>query len=145
MLDSAQEAVKRLDLEAFIQDNKEAIYKQLEDSDACVSKAPEELNPNAVFIAQSLHLISGVIHVGSNPANFDAAAAWVQDPRGRQQLTSAWVLDPGVHANLTSLLSTLVFLYVVNQGWQDANASGDASKKARWESIYKRAEWFCTK
>jgi hypothetical protein len=131
MLESAQEAVKLLGLEDFINDNKVPIYKQLEDCDERVKVGPDGLDPDAAFIAQSLHMISGVIHVGSTRANFDEAASWVK--------------RPDIHAEPTSLLSTLVLFYVVYQGWQDANASSDETKKARWNSIYQRAKWLYEK
>ena len=56
------------------------------------------------------------------------------------------------HAEPISLLSTLVLLYIVDQGWQDAHAPNqdahapnDEKKKAQWESIYQRAKWLCEK
>jgi hypothetical protein len=138
MLQSANEAVKRLGLKDFIQDNKAAIYGQLEDCDTRVSERPSGLDPNAAFVAQSLPLIGGVIHVGSSRTNFDDAATWVQ--------------QQSPHAEPNSLLSTLVLLYIVDQGWQDAHAPNqdahapnDEKKKAQWESIYQRAKWLCEK
>jgi hypothetical protein len=129
MLHSAEEAVDLLVLRNFVRDNKNAIYKQLEDCDARVSQGPSGLDPDAAFIAQSLPLISGVIHVGSTRENFEAAATWVQ--------------KQSPHAEPASLLSTLVLLYVVDQGWQDADVSKDADKKTQWGRIYQRAQWLC--
>jgi hypothetical protein len=131
MLESAQKSVELLGLTKFIDDNKKAIYEQLEDCDARVSKVPIGLHPDAAFIAQSLGMIGGVIHVGSTRKNFDAAAAWV--------------LPPDTHAEPMSVLSTLVLLYVVEKGWRDPDVSKDAAKKARWDTIYKRTKWLCEK
>jgi hypothetical protein len=131
MLKNAEEAVRLLGLEGFIKDNKAPIYQQLEDCDERVKVGPSGLDPDASFIAQSLHMIGGVIHVGSTRAHFDEAAVWVKRPHA--------------HAEPTSLLSTLVLVYVVDQGWRDANASNDEAKKVRWNSIHRRAEWLCEK
>jgi len=131
MLDSAKEAVGLLGLTKFIDDNKEAIYDQLEDCNERVRKVPIGLDPDAAFIAQSLGMIGGVIHVGSTRKNFDAAAGSV--------------LPPGTHAEPMSVLSTLVLLYVVHKGWRDPDVSKDAARKARWDTIYKRTKWLCEK
>src|ERR1039457_5079644 len=138
MLESAEKAVEILHLGDFIRDNKEAIYRQLEDCDVRVSERPSGLDPNAAFVAQSLPLIGGGIHFGRRRAHFDKAAIWV--------------LNQSPHAETNSLLSTLVLLYIVDQGWQDAHgpnqdahAPNDEKKKAQWESIYQRAKWLCEK
>jgi hypothetical protein len=131
MLESAKKAVELLGLEAFIKDNKAPIYQQLEECDERVKEGPRGLDPDAAFIAQSLHMISGVIQVGSSRAHFDEAALWVQ--------------SPPAHAEPTSLLATLVLVYVVDQGWHDANASNNEAKKAQWNSIHQRAKWLCEK
>jgi hypothetical protein len=131
MLESAKEAVNLLGLETFIKDNKGPIYKQLEECDERVEAGTSGLDPNAAFIAQSLHMINGVILVGSSRANFDRAAAWVRDLHA--------------HAEPTSLLSTLVLVYVVDQGWRDANDSDDEARKARWNEIHQRANWLYEK
>jgi hypothetical protein len=130
MLQSAKDAVDRLGLTDFIKDNKAAIYRQLEDF-THVTKGPIGLDPNAAFVAQTLPLASGVIHVGSSRTNFDKAALWVQ--------------NQSAHAQPNSVLPTLVLLYIVHQGWQDARDTHDEKKKAQWESIYERAKWLCEK
>jgi len=131
MLQSAGHAVQLLVLERFIRDNKQDIYKQLEDCDDRVSGRPSGLDPDAAFVAQSLPLIDGVIHVGSSRDHFDDAARWVQ----RQS----------PHIEPDSLLSTLVLLYIMEQGLQDARASTNADRKSKWERIHQRAKWLCEK
>jgi hypothetical protein len=131
MIESAKEAVNLLGLESFIKDNKAPIYRQLEECDERVKAGTSGLDPDAAFIAQSLHMINGVILVGSSLANFDKAAAWVRDLHA--------------HAEPTSFLSTLVLVYVMDQGWRDANDSDDEARKARWNGIYQRANWLYEK
>ena len=150
LLEDAKTAVRLLGIDDFIERNKKDIYDQLERCLLLVAEAEQtgalDLPPDAAFIAEALPLISGIVNVGSNRDTFDKAAAWVQ------------TLIPG--ANSGRLLSTLTFLYIVDQGRKDSTAqkgelTGEAEaavpapedekkqqeKERRWDRIYKGAKW----
>jgi hypothetical protein len=152
----ADDAVKQLNIADFIRANEGAICGQLEQIDSRVSKAAEGntlgLNSDADFIAQSLPLINGVILVGSNRQNINAATTWVKEQRP--------------DADPISLLSTLTLVYIVKQAREDAckdaekeiaeqarasltapvqQPTAGQAKKTRWEGIYRRIQWLCEK
>ena len=71
-----------------------------------------------MFIAASLPLAAAIIHVGSTLDNFRRANEWVKECLPNS--------DP------VSILSTLVLIYAVRKGWEDAAKSDDDSKKMMW-------------
>ena len=105
--------VDQLKVDHFIESHQEEIYKQLEEN---ARRTREEgCEGKLMFMAESLPLISGIVHVGSSLENLTNATEWV-----RRLLPKA---DP------VSILSALTFIYIVEKGAQEFAASQDAEKR----------------
>jgi len=119
-IEKAKEVVEhQLQVASFIENHKQAIFDKLEENYMRVQK--QEQAP-LMFIAASLPLISGIVHVGSTLEHFKSATAWVRD-----SLPEA---DP------VSVLSTLTLIDVVERGWRDFEQSSDDQKRWLWRGIH---------
>jgi hypothetical protein len=118
---SEQAVESQLKVDRFIQDHRLTIFEKLEENYCSVrSQSQAQL----MFIAASLPLAAAIIHVGSTLDNFRRANEWV-----KESLPDS---DP------VSILSTLVLIYAVRKGWEEAAESEDDSKKMMWNEM---AEW----
>jgi hypothetical protein len=120
---ASKEAVKRLQIDDFIKAQKKEIFERLEKG---YRGAANRQDADLLFIAESLPLISAIVNVGSSLANFKEAADWV-----RETLPDA---EP------VSALSALTFIYVVDKGYQAAQASGDVEKENIWTRMQDRVD-----
>lgn len=149
-LKKAKEAVHTLGVDHFISANEDLIYRKLEDCDIRVFKAQqrtatmpggdpcmEGYECDMMFIADSLPIVTGIVHVGSTLKELTNAKKWVKDT----------VPD----ADPIAVLSALTLLYIAENGHQqyqedDVLIDGaddlgqDASRKKVWERIYGRVK-----
>lgn len=143
-LEKATEAVKTLGVDTFITENKDLIYRKLEDCDMRVFRAQhgdrhwmERPECNIMFIADSLPIVTGIVHVGSTLQNLNDAKQWV-----KSKVPDA---DP------ISVLSALTLLYVAEHGYQNYQEDNtliegaedlgeNASRKEVWKRIYTRVQ-----
>ena len=136
-----EELFQILRIDEFLENNKSLIYPKLEHYDYLVelTKAKDNLKGPGVliFISASLPLIKGVIHLGTNPENFNRAIEWIKN-----QLP--WV-------NPEPILVGLIFLRIVekwgafygterNETTEYKFPSGNITIKKQeiWERIHKR-------
>lgn len=120
---ASKEAVKLLQIDPFIEAQSHEIFERLEKG---YRGAANRQDADLLFIAESLPLISAIVNVGSSLANFKQAADWV-----KQTLPEA---EP------VSALSALTFIYVVERGVRDAQASDDTEKKNTWTKMQNRVD-----
>lgn len=145
-LEKAKQAVQTLGVDDFISDNEDLIYRKLEDCDIRAFKAQtipsgdrcmEGYECDMMFIADSLPIVTGIVHVGSTLNELNAAKGWV-----RNSVPDA---DP------ISVLSALTLVYIAEHGYQkyqqdntlikNAEDLGkDASRKEVWKRIYTRVK-----
>jgi hypothetical protein len=132
MLRAAREAVERLDVKSFIQTHLTEIFDKLEE---CEGYARNELvNGDMMFMAFSLPVINGVIHIASNRRDLREASSWVVEN---------W--EGGEDADQVSILSALTLIYVVGEGYETyvkkyAENPTD-SPETRKEKLGKRDIW----
>ena len=110
-----------LKVRKFIEEQKLLIYEKLE---VCDTSGKVMINGDMLFIAESLPVINGIIHVGSTRKTFNDALDYV---KGHWQDA-----DPVV------LLTALVFIYVVEEAWKEIGTGKDEAKKEIWDRIRKR-------
>jgi hypothetical protein len=115
-----------LKVEGFFSEHKQHIYDRLEECDKIANKA--QSNPDMLFIAESLPIINGIIHVGSARAELNSATEWVR---------KHW--DVG-EAHPRIVLSALLFHYVMDSGVRDHENCDLSKKREAWERIKKRVE-----
>jgi len=122
---TAETAVKILGAEKFIENYSHLIFEKLEECDKYAQSA--DFNGDLVFIALSLPIINGIIHVASNSAALIAARDWV---------VSKWKdnKDP----DPVSILSALTLVYVVAKGWRAFQE--DQERREVWRRILGRME-----
>ncbi len=150
-LKKATEAVQTLGVDGFISTNEDLIYRKLEYCDMRVFRAQqtpvtmptgdrycmERSECDMMFIADSLPIVTGIVHVGSTLDQLNAAKQWV-----KRMVPDA---DP------ISVLSALTLLYVSEHGYKKyqkdntlidgATDLGEkASRKEVWKRIYKRVK-----
>ncbi len=114
-----------LNIVAFFDDYKEQIYDRLE---ACSKIADKAItNGNTLFIAESLPIINGIIHVGSTREELNSATKWVRDNWEAKE------------AHPRIVLSALLFKYVTDRGLIDHRAPTDP-KKEIWDGIENRVK-----
>ena len=123
-------------LNDFIEEHKTIIYEKIVQHEEHVTEAKgmkgdgETLcAANAMFIAETLALMSGIVSVGTNKENFQAAKDWI-----KEKLPNAE--DP------TPVFLSLTLIYVIEKGWADAAASQDEERKAIWYKIHNRMKGF---
>lgn len=85
--------------DTFIQKHQEEIFDKLEHL-----YTNEERDHEFAFIAASLPLISGVIHVGSKVDDYREATRWIKEDKNMP------------NADPASVLSALTFIYLVDRG-----------------------------
>lgn len=135
MLGVAKQAVEKLDVSSFIQTHLTQIFDKLEE---CEGYAKNELvNGDMMFMAFSLPIINGVIHIASNRRSLREATSWVVEN---------W--EGGKDADQVSILSALTLIYVVGKGYEryvkgyaenltDSQKIRD-EKRLIWQRIYDR-------
>lgn len=117
---------------------KERIYARLEEFDkkaqAAVARAKGKgkgseavkRSSDMIFIAESLPIIQGIIHVATDRKSLTQAITWIR---------KTW----GETANSLLVLSALVFAYIAKRGASDAKFAG---KHEAWLRIKERATKF---
>lgn len=124
-------AVEKLGVEKFIEvHGKDQIFPKLEDCDKHAENA--KVDSDMMFIALSLPVINGIIHIASNPTNLKKAMGWVYE----NWTKVADVDDP----DAISILSALTLLYVSIKG-EEANRE-EPDKKEIWQRILQRVKLF---
>jgi hypothetical protein len=113
-----------LKVDGFFEDHKEQIYNRLEECDRIASKS--KINPNTLFIAESLPIINGIIHVGSARVELNTATDWVR---------KYWEAS---EAHPRIVLSALLFHYVTERGVTAYKNHPDQTKRETWERIRER-------
>jgi hypothetical protein len=150
LYEKAETAVKTyLHVDDFIEKHSPEIYAWLErryvesaqkrvkeDTPSAAAEAITDLSSadeaegldDVMFIAESLPVISGIIHVGSRPNYFKDATEWIKKE------------FPDADANPASVLSALTFIYVVEKAQEYYKASGNEEKRRIWEHICKQVK-----
>ncbi|MBU7585014.1 MAG: hypothetical protein KAF91_19255 [Nostoc sp. TH1S01] len=147
----ATEAVKILGIVDFISSNEHLIDRKLEDCDVRVFQAQkrtvkmqsgdrycmEGSECDMMFIADSLPIVTGIVHVGSTVKELNDAKKWVKS------------IVPD--ADPISVLSALTLLYVAEHGYEKYQPDNtfiegaedlgeDAKRNKVWERIYERVK-----
>jgi hypothetical protein len=117
----ALQAVTLLGIVKFISRHRTHIYDCLENSARSVS--PE--SPPLVFFAESLPLVSSIIHVGSTRVSYELAKRWV---------TSGPLKSPA--GSEASVLSALTFTYLVDEGYKHSRKRHSKLDRALWEQMH---------
>lgn len=126
--DKAKEVVEDiLGAQDFIESHQDEIFERLEEFDSRTKNSEGDI----MFIAETLPLTSGIVHLGSTADNFKKAKAWV-----RTNLPDS---------DTVSILSALTFLYLVDRGWQKFSKSNELTKSGAkrseaWERICRRTK-----
>jgi hypothetical protein len=126
--DKAKEVVEDiLGAKNFIESHQDEIFERLEEFDSRTTNSEGDI----MFIAETLPLTSGIVHLGSTADNFKNAKAWV-----RTNLPDS---------DTVSILSALTFLYLVDKGWQNFSKSDELTKSGAkrsevWERICRRTK-----
>ncbi len=105
----------------FIQQHQEEIFNKLEL--LYTTYTTKEKNHEFAFIAASLPLISGIIHVGSTIQDYEEATEWIQQPENMP------------NADPSSALSALTFIYLVGQGIQYTKDHANQEKQKIWNNM----------
>lgn len=117
-------AVVKLGLKEFIGDHFAQIRERLEYFDSVVmARAGSETD--TLFLAESLPFVNSVIQVGS--------------PNGKYIKAIEWMRSEMPEAAPVSILTGLVFLYIVEKGAEWAKKDGGKGEKKTWERIEGRA------
>jgi hypothetical protein len=85
-----------------------------------------DLNGDMMFIALSLPIMNGIIHVGSNRSDLRKAIEWI---------LSKWKTE-NKEPDKISILSVLTLMYVVAKGWEAHK--NDLGKRDIWLRIVSR-------
>jgi hypothetical protein len=124
IVDRASLAVDKLRLGDFIRDNAAMIRPKIESADAVVTGSPYD--NDAIFLAKTLPIANGVIHIGSDRVALKEAMAW---------LRSQWK-DPQPDA--MTVLSALTLIHIAVQAKREYEGTNDAEKLATWSRIVQR-------
>jgi hypothetical protein len=121
VLQTATTAVEMLDVRPFVRKYIEPILSKLEECEQDAASSP--VNSDMMFLALTLPVINGVIHIASNPKALRESMAWV---------TEKWQ-EPHGDPDPISLLSALTLIYIVVEGWN--RYKDDATKSQVWRSM----------
>jgi hypothetical protein len=117
--DVATEAVRRLDIEAFIAKNLDTLYEKLEEADRSVP--PDD---DIRFVAVSEEMVRTVIYFATGRKDALDAMAWVRE---------AWknkTRDP----DPMTILAMLSLMYIVKEGMKHS----DANRQETWRRFSTR-------
>lgn len=103
----AEQAVQELGIRSFIDNHLKEITRRLEECESAAQNAP--VDSDMLFIAMSLPILNGVIHIASNQRNLRKAMEWATKTWGGES-------DPGEFDPI-SVLSALTLIFVVCEGW----------------------------
>lgn len=117
--DIATEAVRRLDIEAFISKNLDTLYDKLEEADRTVP--PDD---DIRFVALSEQMVRTVIYFASGRKDALDAMAWVREEWKNK------TRDP----DPMTILSMLSLMYIVKQGLNQS----DANRQEIWRRFSRR-------
>ena len=109
----------------FFRDNQPRLLQKIKSIHYDAERSP--VDSDMLFIALCLPVASGVIQVGSNAADLDAARQWVQENWGDKE--KKYVPDA------VSILSSLTLIHIVTVGLRQAQSSED---KEAWKKIVER-------
>lgn len=123
----AAQAVRILDVREFIQHQMPTLHDKLVECEEYAQSA--DLNDDMMFVALSLPIINGVIHIASDGRHLREAKEWV---------VSRWKGEGNKEPDPVSILSALTLIYVVVEGWR--LYKDDPEKKELWESILNRVK-----
>lgn len=124
---AAAEAVELLEIKPFFNAHMETIFTKLEECDSYAQSA--DFNGDMMFIALSLPVINGMIHIASNRKALNKAMDWV---------ISQWKEDP----DRISILSALTLIYTATKGLE--KYGDDPQKQAVWKRITSRVQKLST-
>lgn len=127
VLQLADEAVDRLKLPAFFEEHPDylqTVHNRLEeiDDEAVNAKVKGEMT----FMALSLPLTNGIIHIGSNRRGLREAVDWAR---------VNWIDWP----DPLSILTALTLVYIVRRGWEQNRGTDN---RAKWARIGERVKMF---
>lgn len=121
IIKKSSEAVEdQLQCNGFISKHWGDIYQNLVDIYNKVAANQKE-GREILFIAETLPIMSGIVHVGSSLKNFQKASKWV----------SGMIPD----TDPAAILSALTFIYIVNQCKTNPPTESDKNPEI-WERIY---------
>lgn len=115
----ALEAVEHLGIADFIEQQRTAIFKRLEQN--FLHSADQHDQTALLFIAESLPIASAIIQVGSTMENF--------------QRTRTWIRETVPDADYVSIMSVLTLIHLVRKGYEAALQSGDQQSKELWTKM----------
>ena len=127
VLKNAADAVAKLDVEQFIEKHLRSLFQKLEECDNYAESAP--VNGDMMFMALSLPIINGVIHIASNRTTLKNAMDWV---------LAKWKV-PHKDPDPLSILSALTLIYVVGRGWSEYKDDWETYKKRKEQERGKRS------
>jgi hypothetical protein len=131
------EVIKLLEVQKFFsRSNMKAILDKLEDCDQIANSA--DFNGDMMFIALSLPIANGVIHIASNRRALCHATKWLMDNWESDDNKGPDKEDP----DKISILSALMLIYIVMQGWK--KYKGNKEKQKIWGRIRTRVEKLST-
>ncbi|HEX2203270.1 MAG TPA: hypothetical protein VHG91_08230 [Longimicrobium sp.] len=109
----AREAVAKLGVGQFIEDNLKQIRKKLEEFDEYVEQTSVKPGSEGemTFLALGLPIAHGVIHVGSNRGALASATTWLEKELKAQSGRKRRVRNP----DPTASLAVLVFIHAVDR------------------------------
>jgi len=122
----AQEAVEELGVKQFINDYEEPIYDKLLECDSYAETA--KVNSDMMFIARSLPVINGIIHIASNRERLSRAMRWVEKNMEESE------------PDAISILSALTLIYVAVQG--EIKRKDRIEEREAWRRILRRVRRF---
>jgi hypothetical protein len=129
---AARVAVELLDLEPFFTpENLRSIFNKLEECDR-YAQASADFNGDMMFIALSLPLVNGIIHIASNRNGLRRATEWV---------VKEWQEDDK-DPDKVSILSALTLIHLAVKGWQ--RFRDDPTKRNAWKRIIFRVQKLST-
>jgi hypothetical protein len=120
--DARHAAENELEIKRFFEEHKGQIYEKLKDCDKFALQAGPQ--SDMIFVAESLPIINGIIHVGSTRQRLTEANKWVRETWGESA-------DPLI------ILSALVFVYVVEEG---AKQFKGTAEQPVWDRIQGRVK-----
>ncbi len=121
------DAIRLLNIEPFFnEDNLRSIFKKLEECDDYAESA--DFNGEMMFIALSLPIVNGIIHIASNRNDLRRATQWV---------VQEWKDGANKDPDRVSILSALTLIYLAVKGWQRFRES---SKREIWKRIITRVQ-----
>jgi len=130
---AARKAVEELNIEPFIKKHRPSIFNKLEECDHYANSA--DFNGDMMFIALSLPIANGIIHVASTREHLRKATKWVVDQ---------WKSDANQDPEKISILSALVLIHVAGEGWNKYKRSRDKEKREIWKRIHDRVQVLST-